>query len=56
MGRVTSVMGRNMFGPVRGGWDRDWNGWWGGDPPFDLQQVGSRTAGLFTHVTYRVPS
>ena len=22
------------FGPVRGGWDRQWNGWWGGDPPF----------------------
>ncbi|KJK34358.1 riboflavin biosynthesis protein RibD [Streptomyces variegatus] len=28
------IMGRNMFGPVRGGWDRQWNGWWGGDPPF----------------------
>jgi dihydrofolate reductase len=28
------VMGRNMFGPVRGGWDRPWNGWWGDDPPF----------------------
>ncbi|WP_435807840.1 dihydrofolate reductase family protein [Streptomyces parvulus] len=28
------VMGRNMFGPVRGDWDRPWNGWWGDDPPF----------------------
>jgi dihydrofolate reductase len=28
------VMGRNMYGPVRGGWDRPWNGWWGDDPPF----------------------
>jgi dihydrofolate reductase len=28
------VMGRNMFGPVRGEWDRPWNGWWGADPPF----------------------
>ncbi|MEU3933780.1 dihydrofolate reductase family protein [Streptomyces sp. NPDC029044] len=28
------IMGRNMFGPVRGPWDRPWNGWWGGDPPF----------------------
>ncbi|MEU0389366.1 dihydrofolate reductase family protein [Streptomyces chartreusis] len=28
------VMGRNMFGPVRGAWDRQWNGWWGGNPPF----------------------
>ncbi len=28
------IMGRNMFGPVRGGWDRDWRGWWGDDPPY----------------------
>lgn len=28
------VMGRNMFGPVRGDWDRAWNGWWGDNPPF----------------------
>lgn len=28
------IMGRNMFGPVRGQWDRQWNGWWGDDPPF----------------------
>ncbi len=29
------VMGRNMFGPVRGEWgDSDWRGWWGEDPPF----------------------
>jgi dihydrofolate reductase len=28
------IMGRNMFGPVRGEWDRPWNGWWGQDPPF----------------------
>jgi dihydrofolate reductase len=28
------IMGRNMFGPVRGDWDREWNGWWGDDPPF----------------------
>jgi dihydrofolate reductase len=28
------VMGRNMFGPVRGEWDRDWRGWWGEDPPY----------------------
>lgn len=21
------IMGRNMFGPVRGAWDRPWNGW-----------------------------
>src|SRR6059058_4640813 len=28
------VMGRNMFGPVRGSWDLDWRGWWGDDPPY----------------------
>jgi dihydrofolate reductase len=29
------VMGRNMFGPVRGDWPgEDWKGWWGDDPPF----------------------
>jgi dihydrofolate reductase len=28
------IMGRNMFGPVRGDWDREWNGWWGDDPPY----------------------
>jgi dihydrofolate reductase len=30
-----TVMGRNMFGPVRGGWgDADWKGWWGDEPPY----------------------
>jgi dihydrofolate reductase len=30
-----TIMGRNMFGPVRGPWDgTDWTGWWGEDPPF----------------------
>jgi dihydrofolate reductase len=29
------VMGRNMFGPVRGPWgDEDWRGWWGDNPPY----------------------
>jgi dihydrofolate reductase len=29
------IMGRNMFGPVRGPWgDEGWTGWWGDDPPF----------------------
>jgi dihydrofolate reductase len=28
------IMGRNMFGPVRGEWDEDWRGWWGDDPPY----------------------
>jgi dihydrofolate reductase len=30
-----TIMGRNMFGPVRGRWEDDaWTGWWGEDPPF----------------------
>jgi dihydrofolate reductase len=30
-----TIMGRNMFGPVRGQWgDEAWTGWWGDDPPF----------------------
>lgn len=29
------ILGRNMFGPVRGPWDgSDWKGWWGDDPPY----------------------
>jgi dihydrofolate reductase len=29
------ILGRNMFGPVRGPWtDEGWNGWWGDDPPY----------------------
>jgi len=28
------VMGRNMFGPVRGEWDLSWQGWWGDEPPY----------------------
>nr|HEX4319230.1 dihydrofolate reductase family protein [Kofleriaceae bacterium] len=29
------VMGRNMFGPVRGPWpDEAWTGWWGDEPPY----------------------
>jgi len=28
------IMGRNMFGPVRGEWDVDWKGWWGDEPPY----------------------
>jgi dihydrofolate reductase len=29
------VMGRNMFGPVRGPWTEPaWSGWWGDEPPF----------------------
>ena len=31
------VMGRNMFGPVRGPWpDDSWKGWWGKSPPYHV--------------------
>ena len=33
-----TVMGRNMFGPIRGPWhDESWTGWWGDNPPFHHQ-------------------
>jgi dihydrofolate reductase len=32
--RGAYVMGRNMFGPIRGAWDEDWRGWWGEEPPY----------------------
>ncbi len=29
------IMGRNMFGPIRGPWpDDEWRGWWGNNPPY----------------------
>lgn len=29
------ILGRNMFGPVRGEWpDENWKGWWGDNPPY----------------------
>jgi dihydrofolate reductase len=29
------ILGRNMFGPVRGPWkDDSWKGWWGDNPPY----------------------
>src|SRR5262245_1326449 len=31
------ILGRNMFGPVRGPWpDESWRGWWGEDPPYHV--------------------
>ena len=32
--RGAYVMGRNMFGPIRGEWEEDWRGWWGPEPPY----------------------
>lgn len=31
------ILGRNMFGPVRGPWpDMNWKGWWGKNPPYHV--------------------
>ncbi|RJT37355.1 dihydrofolate reductase [Mesorhizobium waimense] len=31
------ILGRNMFGPIRGNWpDESWNGWWGDNPPYHV--------------------
>ena len=31
------ILGRNMFGPVRGAWPNDdWKGWWGANPPYHV--------------------
>ena len=31
------ILGRNMFGPIRGPWpDESWKGWWGDDPPYHV--------------------
>ena len=30
-----TIIGRNMFGPIRGPWvDENWKGWWGDEPPY----------------------
>jgi dihydrofolate reductase len=35
VGVGATIMGRNMFGPIRGPWDNeDWTGWWGPNPPY----------------------
>lgn len=31
------ILGRNMFGPIRGAWsDEAWKGWWGDEPPYHV--------------------
>ena len=38
------IMGRNMFGPIRGPWrDEAWKGWWGDNPPYHCRSSCSRT-------------
>jgi dihydrofolate reductase len=36
-GKGAWILGRNMFGPVRGPWlDDSWKGWWGDEPPYSV--------------------
>ena len=36
-GKGAWILGRNMFGPIRGPWpDDSWKGWWGGEPPYHV--------------------
>jgi dihydrofolate reductase len=36
-GKGAWILGRNMFGPVRGPWlNEDWKGWWGDEPPYHV--------------------
>jgi dihydrofolate reductase len=36
-GKGAWILGRNMFGPVRGPWpDESWKGWWGDEPPYHV--------------------
>lgn len=44
-----TIMGRNMFGPVRGPWpDHSWRGWWGENPPYHTD--------VFVHTHHPRPS
>ena len=36
------ILGRNMFGPVRGAWpDKSWKGWWGDNPVTSKNSCGA---------------
>src|SRR3954454_89471 len=36
-GKGAWILGRNMFGPIRGPWpDDEWKGWWGEEPPYHV--------------------
>src|SRR5947209_1237603 len=38
------ILGRNMFGPIRGEWpDEEWKGWWGDNPPTTRRPSSSPT-------------
>src|SRR5258707_8268208 len=50
------ILGRNMFGPIRGPWpDMNWKGWWGDNPPAFPVHVGPGTANRSEHVSSENP-
>lgn len=39
------ILGRNMFGPIRGAWpDNAWKGWWGDDPPLSRVRANASSS------------
>jgi dihydrofolate reductase len=45
VGIGATIMGRNMFGPIRGEWgNAEWTGWWGDDPAEARQPSSSTSA------------
>ncbi|MFT8856733.1 dihydrofolate reductase family protein [Bifidobacterium aquikefiri] len=45
--RGAYVMGRNMFGPIRGEWNEPWSGWWGEEPPYHAPEF------VLTHYSHK---
>lgn len=59
--RGAYVIGRKMFGPIRGPWDEAWDGWWGPSrpttprPSCSLTTPTNRSAPLTAHHPYPLP-
>jgi dihydrofolate reductase len=44
------ILGRNMFGPIRGSWpDNEWKGWWGEEPPYHARESLKMKGGTTFH-------
>src|SRR5947209_11193467 len=54
--RGAYVMGRNMFGPIRGEWDEPWDGWWGSEPPYHapVDRKSTRLNSSHANISYAV--
>lgn len=48
------ILGRNMFGPIRGDWgDTEWKGWWGDSPPYHVPVLLGRGESLLEGLDLR---